>query len=89
MRSVLCSRTTLIYVLLVLATAVAWGAAEGSVASGTAAVIIVVIAALKQRAVVLHFMELREAPVVWRCLFEGFLVLAAGAILYGYWLGTA
>lgn len=45
------------------------------------------IAWFKGRLVVLDFMELRHAPLLWRALVEGWLLLVSGLILLFYFLG--
>ncbi len=85
MRTVLRGRATLVCALLVVATVIAWGVSDGRAASATVTAIVVVIAAIKQRAVMLHFMELRNAPIVWRCIVEAFVVLPAAGLLYCFW----
>lgn len=45
------------------------------------------IAWFKGRLVVLDFMELRHAPLLWRALIEGWLLLVSGLILLFYFLG--
>ena len=36
--------------------------------------------------VILDFMELREAPRLWRALLEGWLILVSSLILLAYWI---
>lgn len=45
------------------------------------------IAYLKGRLVVLDYMELRHAPVIWRALFEGWLLGVTGLLFLMYYLG--
>ena len=45
-----------------------------------------VIAFVKGRLVILDFMELREAPRLWRALLEGWLILVSSLILLAYWI---
>ena len=47
------------------------------------------IAYLKGRLVILDFMELRHAPLIWRSLIEGWLLLITGLILVFYVIGRA
>lgn len=47
------------------------------------------IAYLKGRLVILDFMELRHAPLIWRSLIEGWLLLITGLILVFYVVGRA
>ena len=49
--------------------------------------LILLIAVLKAQMIVLHYMELKHAPLAWRMAFEGWVVLAASLIL-GIWLFT-
>jgi heme/copper-type cytochrome/quinol oxidase subunit 4 len=77
---------TLVWVLLVLATGVSWWSARGgAISSGEATAIVMLVAAVKARSVILHFMDLKHAPLVWRCLFEGWVALCTVVILGGYW----
>lgn len=48
---------------------------------------ILLIAVLKARMIVLHYMELKHAPLNWRLAFELWAVVAASLIL-GLWLFT-
>jgi len=36
--------------------------------------------------VILDFMELRNAPKLWRALLEGWLILVSSLILLAYWI---
>ena len=77
---------TLVWLLLVLATGVSWWSARGgAISSGEATAIVMLVAAFKARAVALHFMDLKHAPLVWRLVFEGWAVVCACVILGGYW----
>jgi hypothetical protein len=44
------------------------------------------IAFVKGRLVILDFMELRGAPLMWRVLLEGWLILVSSLILLAYWI---
>src|SRR5437764_13995502 len=66
MVSMLRHRTTVIWLLLVFATAGSW--VLGSENRGTA---LMLVAFIKVRLVGLHFMELRSAPLALRTLFRG------------------
>jgi hypothetical protein len=73
---------TVVWVALMLATCTStlWLSHDGvSARVGTAAILL--IAAFKVRLVMLHFMELRTAPLAWRCVYEGWLLVCTGAIL--------
>lgn len=71
--------------ILLLATAVTiWLGEHG--AAGTAAVFAMLcLAFIKGRLIVLDFMELRHAPLLWRVLLEGWLLLVSSLILLAYW----
>ncbi|MGQ0697045.1 MAG: cytochrome C oxidase subunit IV family protein [Panacagrimonas sp.] len=76
------------WLLLLIATAITfWLRADGFVGI-TAAAGTLLIAYLKGRLVVLDFMELREAPLIWRRIFEGWLLVVSAAILAVYWFGS-
>lgn len=73
--------------ILLAATAAAfWMRSDGlvglSIGAGTLA-----IACFKGRLVILDFMELRHAPLIWRALIEGWLLLLTGLILLFYCMG--
>ncbi len=61
---------------------------EGRALGPVAAIpLILVIAVFKARMIVLHYMELKHAPLAWRLTFEIWVVAAASLIL-GIWLFT-
>jgi caa(3)-type oxidase subunit IV len=74
------------WLVLMLATAVTWYLGEVGAAGTSAIVAMLVIAFVKGRLVILDFMELRSAPLMWRLLLEGWLVLVASLILLAYWM---
>jgi heme/copper-type cytochrome/quinol oxidase subunit 4 len=85
--SILRERATRVWLLLVLATLLTYGLAEGhGVSARTATTAALLIAAFKARLVFLDFMELRTAPWPWRLAFEAWAVVSVVAILGGYWL---
>lgn len=72
------------WLVLLVATGITWWLGEMG-AAGTAAILaMLVIAFVKGRLVILDFMELRGAPLMWRLLLEGWLVLVGGLILLAY-----
>ena len=81
------AHATAVWLVLVLATSVAWWLVEhDSVPARVATTAALVIGALKARLVFLHFMELRAAPLPWYLLFEAWVLLCTGTILWGYWI---
>ena len=75
MTSLLRSRSNRAWLLLVLATLAAFclGSLQGMDLFAAAATLL--IAYIKARLVVLDFMELRQAPFVWRAMTEAWLLI--------------
>ena len=74
------------WLVLMIATAITWYLGEVR-AAGTGAIVgILLIAFVKGRLVILDFMELRQAPRMWRLLLEGWMLLVGSLILLAYWL---
>ena len=74
------------WLILLVATGVTWYLGEVGAAGTLAIVAMLAIAFVKGRLVILDFMELREAPRLWRALLEGWLILVASLILLAYWM---
>jgi caa(3)-type oxidase subunit IV len=74
------------WLVLLAATGLTWWLGEVGAAGTTAILAMLTIAFVKGRLVILDFMELREAPVMWRLLLEGWLVFVGGLILLAYWM---
>ena len=74
------------WLVLMVATAITWYLGEVGAAGTSAIVAMLLIAFIKGRLVILDFMELREAPRMWRVLLEGWLILVSGLILLAYWM---
>ena len=83
MTLLLWSRTTLIWGLLVVATALSWGAGHGIGISDAriAAVVILLVTFVKVRFVMFEFMELRDAPTWMRRAADGWVVVLAGLLI--------
>ena len=74
------------WLILMIATAITWYLGEVG-AAGTGAIVgMLLIAFVKGRLVILDFMELRQAPRMWRLLLEGWMLLVGSLILLAYWL---
>lgn len=87
--SVLPRSAVITWVLLMLATCVAWWLGHGSRETPgqlAASVAIIVVAFAKIRLIGLHFMELRDAPVALRGLFEGYVGVVCAGVLAMYLL---
>jgi caa(3)-type oxidase subunit IV len=74
------------WLILLVATAITWYLGEVGAAGTAAIVAMLAIAFVKGRLVILDFMELREAPRLWRTLLEGWLILVSSLILIAYWI---
>ena len=74
------------WVVLLIATCATWYLGEVGAAGTMAIVTMLIIAFIKGRLVVLDFMELRQAPVMWRLILEGWLILVSSLILLAYWI---
>ena len=74
------------WLVLLIATAITWYLGEVGAAGTGAIVAMLAIAFVKGRLVILDFMELRQAPLMWRLLLEGWLILVSGLILLAYWM---
>uniref|UniRef100_Q47B58 Uncharacterized protein n=1 Tax=Dechloromonas aromatica (strain RCB) TaxID=159087 RepID=Q47B58_DECAR len=74
------------WIVLVVATTITWYLGEVGAAGTSAIVAMLAIAFVKGRLVILDFMELREAPRLWRILLEGWLILVSSLILLAYWI---
>jgi cytochrome c oxidase subunit IV len=76
----------LTWLFLVVASLATYTIVEGNGLTVTSAVaLVVVIAAVKARMIVLHFMEMKHAPRAWRIALELWILIATSLIL-GFWL---
>ena len=74
------------WIVLQFATAIPWSLGEDGAAGTAAIVTMLAIAFVKGRLVILDFMELRNAPLLWRLLLEGWLIVVSSLILLAYWI---
>lgn len=83
MTALLWSRTSLIWLLLVLATALSLGIGHvvGTHNVRIAAVAIIVITFVKVRFIMFEFMEIRGAPTWMHRVGDGWIVLIAGLLI--------
>jgi cytochrome c oxidase subunit IV len=77
---------TRVWLVLIAAAVLSWMVSEHSAAVKVATSAVVLIAALKVRLIVIHFMELRWRPRPWRILFELWILGVVAIILGGYWM---
>jgi hypothetical protein len=74
-RSLLRARSTIVWLALIVVTIVSWAVgADHEVGSGIA-VVVLALAAIKVRFVGLDFMELRDAPLFLRGIFEAYCII--------------
>jgi len=80
--------TTPLWLLLILATGLSWwlGHEVGSLALRQATTAMVLVAAVKIRIVVRHFMDIRYAPSSLQWVLDAWLGLMTAGILGTYWL---
>lgn len=79
---------SLVWAALMLATvATTWWLSKDAFTAKLGTVAIFLIAACKLRLVLLHFMELRRAPLPWRLVFEAWVLVVTAAVL-GIYLVT-
>jgi hypothetical protein len=79
------ARSTVVWIGLVAATIVSWAVGSEHGTGSTVAVVVLGVALLKVRYVGLDFMELRQAPLLLRGVFECYCV-ALWCVLAGMYL---
>ena len=92
MASILFGRATVIWIVLVVLTLLAWYLGEGgtdalSFSLPIIATLMMLVAFFKVALVGFYFMELRHAPIVLKLAFIGWMLIAIGLILGLYWAG--
>lgn len=85
------TRITLIWLLLVAATALSWEMGHGGGFDDVrhAGVAIIVVAFVKVRFVILDFMEIRNAPQFMRIICETWVVGICTMLVVLYWQGAS
>jgi len=85
------SRTTLIWLLLIVATGASWAMGHGAGFHSVrdASIAVIVVAFIKVRFVILDFMEVRQAPVPMRIAGELWVVVVCAALIILYVRGEA
>jgi caa(3)-type oxidase subunit IV len=81
------NRVTIVWLVLVCATVLSWwlGTDHGFVhGASSASVVILAVAFMKARFVGLYFMELRDAPLVLRGLFEAYCLVVLTVVMTMY-----
>ncbi len=90
MASLVRSRITLVWFLLVAATAISWEMGHGAGFDDLryASIAIIVVAFIKVRFVILDFMEIRTAPLFMRIIGATWCVVVCTALVTLYWHGA-
>jgi caa(3)-type oxidase subunit IV len=79
------SRVSLVWLVLIAATLISWKiGTDHGVHAHLATVIVLLVAFIKVRLVGLYFMELREAPLPLRLIFEGYCVVVCTTLIIMY-----
>ena len=83
------SGATLVWLALTVLTALSWYLAEDygvqhAQALRAVTVALFVVAFFKVRLVVMHFMEIAEAPLALRAVFEAWVVIVCGVLVFLY-----
>ena len=90
MNYLLFSRVTLVWLLLVAATALSWELGHGFGYDDVryASISIIIVAFIKVRFVILDFMEIRHAPIWMRAVGMTWLVVVCTTLVTLYWHGA-
>ncbi|THF65576.1 hypothetical protein E6C76_08330 [Pseudothauera nasutitermitis] len=80
-------RSTVLWVLLLAATVFTWAVGENGAGGPAIAALLLGVAALKGAAVILDFMAVGRAPLLWKALTLGWLALVCALIALAYWKG--
>ena len=72
------------WLVLLVGTGATWWLGEVGAAGTGAILAMLAIAFIKGRLVILDFMELRGAPLMWRLLLGGWLIVVGSLILLAY-----
>lgn len=81
------TRATVLWLLLIGATVVTWILGEGGGGGLSILVILAVLSCAKGCIVILDFMALRRAPLMWPVLTLGWVALVWAVIALAYWNG--
>ena len=85
MGALLFNAASLVWLGLVTATGVSWWMGTGSGDPRSVTTLVIVVALVKTRFVLHHFMEVRFAPAVLRYLADAWVILVCATILALYW----
>lgn len=91
MQKLLSNKVDLAWGFLLVATLVTFALGESGVSDvdrGMAVLVMFSLAFAKGLSVIMYFMELRHAPLLWRILVTGWLSVVVGGILIAWWVGA-
>lgn len=80
-------RATLLWAALIVATLLTWWVGEGGAAGPVIVALLAAISIIKGSIVILDFMALRHAPLMWRLITLGWITLVWVLIGLAYWKG--
>lgn len=80
-------RAFAIWVFLIAATGLAWAVAERGMGGPAIMALLFGLAFVKGALVILDYMAIRHAPVLWRALTLGWLAIVCILIGLAYWKG--
>lgn len=88
LKSLLRARFVVVWFVLIAATLISWflGTDQGFDSTGVVTTVVLVVAFVKVRLVGLDFMELRNAPLPLRLVFEVYCVALVAVLLGLYWI---
>jgi Prokaryotic Cytochrome C oxidase subunit IV len=91
MNYLLFSRVTVVWFVLVAATAISWELGHGVGFSDVrfASMAIIIVAFIKVRFVILDFMEIRHAPIWMRTVGEVWCIVICTTLVTLYWHGAS
>jgi heme/copper-type cytochrome/quinol oxidase subunit 4 len=79
------SRVSLVWLGLIIATLISWRiGTDHGVHAHLATTVVLLVAFVKVRFVGLYFMELRDAPLPLRALFEGYCLVVCTTLIVMY-----
>ncbi|MBS0544039.1 MAG: cytochrome C oxidase subunit IV family protein [Proteobacteria bacterium] len=82
-------RATILWLLLIAATLLTWGLGAADVAGHLTILVLAVLSFWKGSVIILDFMALRHAPLLWRALTLGWMILVWAVIALAYWKGIS
>lgn len=79
---------TIVWIALVAITlGTSWVAESQFMSAQWAVPVVFILAALKARLIILHYMELKHAPTSWRAAFEAWVLVSTSLIL-AFWFAS-